>query len=684
MASRNKSWFFATPPTTAGDRFSKNNIPTEQSYRDLLDSVPNKLEQADTATATQQGLVKLATDAQVMSRLTMGATDFQIAVQPHQLPFIILDHVEADTVNTAITGDGLKATLQEVIVGSVKRYSTKLELEYTNLATGTPAAGDWVTFADINDSNIIKKVAYSSFVTGYWERNTTTIEPVTDNDNLDMGQGTIYGGDIILDESEGVSRYIMPNDNVTGDGVLMIVRGGRSKDPTKDGGKLCLYGGPNDYADGGYVYIASGDANVGGDAGEVRIGYLHTGGAQGRIGLRGAADAVYGTKAYDGIYIASGQLKVLAVVTGTINSMTAWDSANVALAVSAATTNTFLFGAASKGEVLWYNGSAWTRLAIPGADAVLEYNNTTGVVEWGTGGTGTDEKVAVTAGTAGYLEAVLVDDHHGGLSFAVSGSTLLASFKLQDLDITLAPSLNSYAAITIDAGPMTYTRRILLRNLIGGLSSGWTGLLLGTDFTAAPASTSRILTTDLTGYFAKGLPIKYKLNGIANYCYGVINDIAATHVDIAGDPLSAAIEELYIGGKEKVVTKTIQVASATYNASTTESLLEAKANMKEGDRWTDGSAKLVKFEVIHIADDSTQAPMINVRCGLPASITDYVCTSNTTKGIVCSTALGTTVVDIDPTKNDIDYGDNVEIKVDNNSGTGDAQYLTVYLTFVKK
>lgn len=688
MSTRNKSWFFTAPPTTAGDRFVRNNIPSEQTYRDLLDSVAMILEQGSTAMATRQGLVKLASDSDVKTRTSPAATEFQAAIRAHQLPLIILGSTEVMDTVTPVTGGGLKGTYTEVASGSNKRYSTKLELNFANLTEEAPAAGDWIAFEDLTDG-VVKKVAYSDMLAGgFWQRNTTIISPLTAGDSLDMGTAQIKCGSIYFDNNGGGIRFIAPIPEDDDDGIEVNIIAGLTTDPTKTGGDLLLYGGTNLFNDSGSVYIAPGTANVGGVTGNVIIGYTKAGVKTGKVGIGGPADAAYTMKVYSGILLATGAFQHDGIATGTISKIAAWDASNVALGVTAAVANTFLFGAAAKGEVLWYNGSAWTRLAVPVADAWLHFDIGTGDVVWdttGSGGSGDDELVSVTAGHAGYLDAVLINATNGGTKFTVDGDNLKASLYLDNLDEVVAPLYDSSIAISYNVGPVSYTKKLLLRNLLGGSDgAGWSAFTAGSDYTAAPASTSRILTTDLTDDVEPGLPLKYKINGISNYCYGIIVAVAATHIDIAGDPLTANIDELYIGGKEKIVTKTLQVNSATYNSSMTESLLETKQNMKEGDRWTDGTAKLVKFEAIHIANDSTQPPYINVRCGEPASITDYVSTSNTTKGIVCSTALNSTIVDIDHTKNTINYGENVEVKVDNNSGTGDAQYLTVYLTFVKK
>ena len=58
-----RNWFFQATGTP-GTRFLKNNKPTENVFRDFLASIGFFKEVSDTASTTQQGFVKKATNAQ--------------------------------------------------------------------------------------------------------------------------------------------------------------------------------------------------------------------------------------------------------------------------------------------------------------------------------------------------------------------------------------------------------------------------------------------------------------------------------------------------------------------------------------------------------------------------------------------------------------------------------------------
>lgn len=277
MSSKQRNWFFTSPPSTAGDRFVRNNIPSEQTYRNLLDSIALKLEINDTAREGGQGLVKLATDAEVMSRTSMASGEMQTVTRPHQLPLMIIGVAEVDTVDTAIQGDGLKLTLKEITAGDYKRYSTKIELDPINLDIAVPALGDYIIFSDTDDNDLPKRALFTSLADPYWSHDDEGIIPTTANDSVNIGHGDFRAGDIILDILEGVDRHIGPDTPVAGAGTDLYIAGGSSPDPLFTGGDLVLYGGDDVFKDSGSVYIAPGLANVGGVTGNVFLGYTKAG-----------------------------------------------------------------------------------------------------------------------------------------------------------------------------------------------------------------------------------------------------------------------------------------------------------------------------------------------------------------------------------------------------------------------
>ena len=72
------------------NRFLKNDYPSESVFKKLFESQTFKLNQEDTAKLAEQGLVKIATDANAESRTSNATNDFTASVVPHQLPEVIV------------------------------------------------------------------------------------------------------------------------------------------------------------------------------------------------------------------------------------------------------------------------------------------------------------------------------------------------------------------------------------------------------------------------------------------------------------------------------------------------------------------------------------------------------------------------------------------------------------------
>lgn len=119
-----RSWFFASTsqPGFPGTRFLYQDKPTENSFRRLADSAAFMLETDDTSTQTTQGLIRLATDTEVVNRSSDLAVDqFQMAVQPHQVPFL-----QAATDSNIVINE----TTRTVVVDAVNRTQKVIELSY--------------------------------------------------------------------------------------------------------------------------------------------------------------------------------------------------------------------------------------------------------------------------------------------------------------------------------------------------------------------------------------------------------------------------------------------------------------------------------------------------------------------------------------------------------------------------
>lgn len=96
---------YALNGVLVGNRLLKSHYPNEAVFKKLAQSVTFKLNSEDTASATQQGLTKTGTDAEVIAKTASFSDTLTRCVQPYQLP----DVEENDTmdVNNASTDDGV-------------------------------------------------------------------------------------------------------------------------------------------------------------------------------------------------------------------------------------------------------------------------------------------------------------------------------------------------------------------------------------------------------------------------------------------------------------------------------------------------------------------------------------------------------------------------------------------------
>lgn len=88
VLKRLRSWFFQITATLSnpGVRFLKYDQPTEETYRNLFESIPFFLEPDDRAKTDMQGLVHRATDAEAKGYDETEQTTKTKAVVPYQLP----------------------------------------------------------------------------------------------------------------------------------------------------------------------------------------------------------------------------------------------------------------------------------------------------------------------------------------------------------------------------------------------------------------------------------------------------------------------------------------------------------------------------------------------------------------------------------------------------------------------
>jgi len=121
MVRKLRNYFFG-PEGSSYKKFSKQNEPDKNMYQELFNSQAFIAEVNDTAKTSEQGLIKLQTDAESIARTSPTAGDFAKAVQAHQLPEAITTLGGGDANDgAALTGRGI--SIQPVIrtIGSITR-----------------------------------------------------------------------------------------------------------------------------------------------------------------------------------------------------------------------------------------------------------------------------------------------------------------------------------------------------------------------------------------------------------------------------------------------------------------------------------------------------------------------------------------------------------------------------------
>lgn len=122
------------------NRLLQGNYPSEGVFRKLIESLPFKLNTEDTASLTEQGLVRIATDGESIARLSNSVGTFTNVVKPHQLPDVVLDVDGYDTVvGTPVEEGGLKLSkLTRVIAGlSWRNFKVELNPDKSIVIDGT-------------------------------------------------------------------------------------------------------------------------------------------------------------------------------------------------------------------------------------------------------------------------------------------------------------------------------------------------------------------------------------------------------------------------------------------------------------------------------------------------------------------------------------------------------------------
>lgn len=116
------------------NRFLKNHVPTEGVFRKLFASIPFKLNIEDTASETEQGLVKTSTDTNAYNRTSAIDAAMREVVQPHQLPEIKNQLITAQSI-TGNINTGFP-TITNVSDADIIKFSIGGVVTGTGIPTG--------------------------------------------------------------------------------------------------------------------------------------------------------------------------------------------------------------------------------------------------------------------------------------------------------------------------------------------------------------------------------------------------------------------------------------------------------------------------------------------------------------------------------------------------------------------
>jgi len=133
-----RSWFFNSPPTTAGERFSKKNIPTQGTYINLLDSVTFKLEKKDEATVSSRGLAYAYSNIQAIELRNKPIVDRRVLDTSQMTSVgVIINGIYTESIHSetpdysgnSVSGGGIKSIAKVYTLGDIKRISYANELD---------------------------------------------------------------------------------------------------------------------------------------------------------------------------------------------------------------------------------------------------------------------------------------------------------------------------------------------------------------------------------------------------------------------------------------------------------------------------------------------------------------------------------------------------------------------------
>jgi hypothetical protein len=193
-------------------------------------------------------------------------------------------------------------------------------------------------------------------------------------------------------------------------------------------------------------------------------------------------------------------------------------------------------------------------------------------------------------------------------------------------------------------------------------------------FTATPASTSTItMTLDRRNEIPIGTPLRYSIGG--TYYYGIVAGLTDILMTVAGAPLTADIDALFLGNSEMIMQKDYLIPGV-FDGAASSTLIQSI--LKSYSFWRNRPAYLVQISHITATADTGAAPNVTVTIN-----GGFVGTDNTNEGLPVGASLVSTVVGINSTNYKIESGNVIELKT-TAGGNGDASDLTVLLTFVSE
>ena len=235
---RTKAWFTAVPATSDYDRLNTNNIPSADTFADLLESVLMKEETAtDSATDSQLGYVLIASDAHALAREDASTLPNEVVI-PSQLPLLLVNATELNHGDSAVNYDGLK---YEVVTGDDSgRASFKIEFDPDSLTDVTAGTGDRIVIVDATDSKP-KTLLLSSIGSEIWTRDGDSgeVSLTESSDEVNIGDSGIHFGNGLLDN--GADRTFGVETVTDNAGKELTVFSGQG---TTAGGDLNLSAGP--------------------------------------------------------------------------------------------------------------------------------------------------------------------------------------------------------------------------------------------------------------------------------------------------------------------------------------------------------------------------------------------------------------------------------------------------------